>query len=97
MNVRSSLKTGKIPAALAGFLLFTLAGASLGCAYAACYGVADVPPPALASPGPGHTHVPAAAPTVQPMAGVQEHGGCPGAASVRTRRAVCRAADLPAV
>ena len=94
MISRSSLKAGPVPTAVAGLLLFILAGASLGCAYAACYGVADAPPPA---------HVPAAiqphaaTPRAHPMGGVAEHGRCPAGATVRARRAGCRAADLPAV
>ena len=91
MISRSSLKTGAVPTMVAGLLLFTLAGASLGCAYAACYGVADAPAaPAVILPR-------AAAPLAHPMAGVAEHGRCPSAATVRARRAGCRAADLPAV
>ncbi|MEJ7807625.1 MAG: hypothetical protein WKG03_17080 [Telluria sp.] len=92
MIVRSCLNTGTVPTVAAGVLLFALAGASLGCAYAACYGVAEaMPPPAtvLALPA-------VAAPAVEPIAGV-EHGRCAGLALSRARRAGCRVADLPSV
>ena len=94
MLVRSFVKAGPVPAVAAGLLLFTLAGASLGCAYAACYGVADAP-----QFDAGHPKVVPliTAPARRPVAGVADHGRCAGARSARTRRAICRAADLSAV
>ncbi|WP_426209061.1 hypothetical protein [Massilia sp. TWP1-3-3] len=89
MTSLPSLKTGSVPTAATALLLFVLSAASLGCAYAACFGVT------ASTPAPRPTAPAASLQEADPMAGAGAHMRCsPGA---RLRRPYCRTADLPAV
>ncbi len=102
MTIRSIL-TSKVPTAAIGGMLLVLSAASLGCAFAACYGAADpllAALPAVQDRAAATTLPQADAPVAQPMAEIAEPARCNGGPGSRARRAqggLCRIADLPPV
>jgi hypothetical protein len=103
MISRYSFQSGKVPSFATGVLLLALVSASLGCALAACFGVADVTPsPRAATVVPRVDRLVAAAaiPVTQAIAHTGEALRCSPAQAARARRlgqGACRLAEMPSV
>ena len=96
MIVRTFLMSGRVATIATGMLLIALWGASLGCAFIACYDLFFSPPaPVAATAVVDLAH--ASPPLATPGFGADQQVRCSGSPSLRARRnghAGCRPVDL---